>query len=465
MRQIELFNRFKVGFNYRTDTYTEKLGFVNPLMQEANGKKKEKFKYVKSYDKWRDKKIDEEFYDNEPLSGFVVNYRVGGHYSYWGDIGREPKVRILDPRGFEIEITLENLIEILEFGVSSGKLIEGEYQYVFRDKHLTLIHTKSELYKEIFGNKSEVKEFDKNDELIFGHIYQTSDLGSEVGKHIYIGKQYIYNKGKYKNGYGKVELVDTFIKYIDSDSKSYNNSYDYHQTNVKKSQIKYHLGKCIYDINLKAFYDSMYSCGFNSEVSIEHNWEGYNTPTKKYRIFDLGKFETYTNTKTNFMVNYTTEESKSETDIILDLSNVNKLVKRFYVSGYYSQVFIYNDIAYFIKWNDYHTLNITENGDRFIISDSKGKTYEVSEIITLKDNDPFRFNILIDFIKNGGEVKKMKFKLDEHGVMCLVYDGNVTIDEVTQNQWYSVTYVGNEYISNLPNNPLYETYLKNQPKN
>ena len=59
-------------------------------------------------------------------------------------------MRVYDPRGFEFEITIENLLYILENANSiKGKGLEGEFVYGWDGKELVLIPTDSPDYQEI----------------------------------------------------------------------------------------------------------------------------------------------------------------------------------------------------------------------------------------------------------------------------------------------------------------------------
>ena len=114
--------KIKVGFQTRNDTYTKKLAYVIYYDQ------KNKLRKEKSWEGWRDEKIEPEDYDNEPTTGFVLNKKVGG-YQYHYDM-RQTYVRVFDPRGFEFEITIPNLLYILENTSSiKGKGLEGEFVY------------------------------------------------------------------------------------------------------------------------------------------------------------------------------------------------------------------------------------------------------------------------------------------------------------------------------------------------
>ena len=73
--------------------------------------------------------------ENEALSGISVISTVGGNGGY---DKRQAYVQVKDPRGFIIEITDENFIEICKnFGVSNG-VLDGEYVYAFDDKYASL---------------------------------------------------------------------------------------------------------------------------------------------------------------------------------------------------------------------------------------------------------------------------------------------------------------------------------------
>jgi hypothetical protein len=111
-----------VGFQNRSDTYTGKLGYV--VYTDAKGVLRKE----SSWNHWRDKKIDSQTFDNVPTSGFVINKKVGETRYGWNP--RMAWVRIYDPRGFEFEISVANLLFILEECTSTkGKGLEGEFVY------------------------------------------------------------------------------------------------------------------------------------------------------------------------------------------------------------------------------------------------------------------------------------------------------------------------------------------------
>jgi hypothetical protein len=114
--------KINVGFQNRSDTYTKKLAYIIYFDQKGVLRKET------SWNGWRDKSIDNIIYDNIPTSGFVLNKKVGDYVSDWNH--RQAYVRVYDPRDFEFEITIENLLYILENASSiKGKGLEGEFTY------------------------------------------------------------------------------------------------------------------------------------------------------------------------------------------------------------------------------------------------------------------------------------------------------------------------------------------------
>jgi hypothetical protein len=184
--------KINVGFQERKDTYTQKLAYII-YFDEKNVLRKEK-----SWEGWRDKKIDNIIHENIPTEGFVLNKKVGDYVSDWNH--RQAYVRVYDPRNFEFEITIENLLYILENATSTkGKGLEGQFIYGWDGKDLILIPIESPDYKEIqsyneivFENKSI-----KAKELIIGATYKTKDNKDLI----YMGKYDCY--GYSNSNYGK----------------------------------------------------------------------------------------------------------------------------------------------------------------------------------------------------------------------------------------------------------------------
>lgn len=162
--------KINVGFQERNDTYTKKLAYII-YFDEKGVLRKET-----SWNSWRDKKIDNEIHENVPSSGFVLNKKAGGYSTGWNH--RQTYVRVYDPRGFEFEITVPNLLYILENATSTkGKGLEGDFVYGWDGKDLVLIPTESPDYKEIIEYNSVVHNQLKlkGKDLKLGTTYLTKD--------------------------------------------------------------------------------------------------------------------------------------------------------------------------------------------------------------------------------------------------------------------------------------------------
>lgn len=159
--------KIKVGFQERSDTFTKKLAYV--IYYDQKGKLRKE----KSWNSWKDDKIQDLDFDNIPTSGFVLNKNVGGYKSDWNY--RKSYIRIYDPRGFEFEITLDNLLYILEnTNCIKGKGLEDEFVYGWDGQDLVLLPISSPDYKEIteYNDKIHSKNYIKSKELILGGKYK-----------------------------------------------------------------------------------------------------------------------------------------------------------------------------------------------------------------------------------------------------------------------------------------------------
>lgn len=176
-----------VGYQNRSDTYTGKLAYV--IYYDEKGKLRKEA----SWNSWRDVKIPNEEFENVPTSGFVLNKRAGGVEESWGWNARKTYCRIYDPRNFEFEITIENLLYILENTNSiKGKGLEGEFVYGWDGKDLVLMPVESPDYKVIseYSNIMYNNEDIRAKDLIIGATYITKDNG----KWIYMGKFNAYDR-------------------------------------------------------------------------------------------------------------------------------------------------------------------------------------------------------------------------------------------------------------------------------
>ena len=97
--------------------------------------KKGKLRKEASWNSWRDDKIPNDEFENVPIEGFVLNKKAGDYSTGWDH--RHAYCRVYDPRGFEFEITIENLLYILEnANCIKGKGLEGDHHRC-RQRHET----------------------------------------------------------------------------------------------------------------------------------------------------------------------------------------------------------------------------------------------------------------------------------------------------------------------------------------
>lgn len=190
--QLYVPKRIKVGYDKREDTYTKKLAYVIYFDDKGVLRKE------KSWEGWRDKKIKPDEYDNVPTEGFVLNKGVGGQRESYGWDARNEYIRVYDPRGFEFEISVANLLYILQEATSTkGKGLEGEFIYSWQGKELVLLPVDSMAYKnsQVFTKLQATKVSTKD--LVAGCVYRTKrqeDL-------IYLGKFDYYTLSQTKRDY------------------------------------------------------------------------------------------------------------------------------------------------------------------------------------------------------------------------------------------------------------------------
>ena len=188
----------KVGFQKRDNCYaTGLLAYITYLDTEGKHKKKE------SWESWRDKNIDFLDIANSPTEGFVLNKHGGGGRG-WDS--RSSFIRVWDPRDFEFEISLENLLFILkESDCSKGKGLEGKFVYAWGETDLVLLPVSSEDYKESkqFTNLKDKRVFAK--ELKEGFTYEFKDMSTAV----YLGKFPLnYCKDIYRESYAESYVTE-----------------------------------------------------------------------------------------------------------------------------------------------------------------------------------------------------------------------------------------------------------------
>ena len=199
--------KINVGFQNRSDTYTKKLAYIIYYDQKGVLRKET------SWNSWRDDKIENFIAENVPTSGFVLNKKAGGYDTGWNH--RQTYCRVYDPRGFEFEITIPNLLYILENTTSTkGKGLEGDFVYGWEGKDLVLLPTDSPDYKELteFNKLIHSNNYIKSKDLIVGATYKTkaNEEWVYMGRFDYWYVTHEYNSLK-SNDYGSRNYISIDI--------------------------------------------------------------------------------------------------------------------------------------------------------------------------------------------------------------------------------------------------------------
>lgn len=191
--------KIKVGFQERSDTFTGKLAYVI-YFDDKNVLRKEK-----SWQSWRDDKIEPIEFDNSPQSGFTMN-KGFTRYSDWGS-GRAV-IRIWDPRDFEFEIGLDNLVGILMHSDVSKREMQEQCVFAWNGTELVLLPVNTDEYREsVKFTEKQAQKFSAK-ALVPGHTYipKKSDTPQ-----IYLGRYDCYTQ--------KTEYADSRYGYTQSVSQ------------------------------------------------------------------------------------------------------------------------------------------------------------------------------------------------------------------------------------------------------
>lgn len=178
-----------VGYQNRKGTSTGKLAYV--VYYDDKGKRRKE----KSWKGWCREFIGE--VPNTPTEGFVLNRGVGGARYSWGWNARNEYIRVFDPRGWEIEISVANLLFILQECTSTkGKGLEGKFVYSWDGTELVLLPVGCEEYTASTKfSKNQGKKVTKPD-MKEGRMYRfkDNDEGIYLGRHVSAPERFDANK-------------------------------------------------------------------------------------------------------------------------------------------------------------------------------------------------------------------------------------------------------------------------------
>lgn len=174
-------SKIRVGFRERSDTFTGKLAYV--IYYDEKGK----IRKQTSWEGWRDSKIEPFDFDNTPRAGYTLNKGVKRD-NYWRNSGRS-MIRVWDPRDFEFEISVDNLIDVLMHADVSKRDITEPCVFAWYGTELVLLPTNSEAYQQsvAYTNKQSNKVTSKS--MIEGATYA---LKKDPAPHVYLGRFQTY---------------------------------------------------------------------------------------------------------------------------------------------------------------------------------------------------------------------------------------------------------------------------------
>lgn len=180
MTNLFIPKKIRVGFQNRRDTFTGKLGYII-YYDEKNKIRKET-----SWKGWCDQKIPALEFENTPQSNYILNKGVQ-RYGEWGS-GRSV-IRVYDPRDFEFEISVDNLIGILMHSDISKRDIMENCVFAWAGAELVLLPINSQEYQDSIKYTEKQSKKISTKELVKGHTYTQKKNDTKL---IYMGYQQYY---------------------------------------------------------------------------------------------------------------------------------------------------------------------------------------------------------------------------------------------------------------------------------
>lgn len=222
MSNVFVAPKIRVGFQNRDDTFTGQLAYI--IYYDEKGK----IRKEKSWEGWRDKEIDPKEFENVPTEGFTINKDIKRYSGEWFSSTRT-MIRIHDPRGFEFEVTTENLIGILMHTDCLRRGLIGEFVYAWCGTDLVLLPTNSEEYQTAVKYTSGLAKKVSAKSLTPGISYKTKREGDVI----YIGRMSWYeypNQNRYSSNCWEGERLEKKVHVFTSDDG---------KTFIKKSSIEF----------------------------------------------------------------------------------------------------------------------------------------------------------------------------------------------------------------------------------
>lgn len=135
-----------------------------------------KLKFEVSWNNWRDKKIQEDYFNNDIIKSLKIVSTAGGYKSGWNY--RQEYIRLEDERGFMFEITTDNFIWCLDYCVCDHGILKGGFALSWESNSLVLLPVESETYKAAkeYSEQRQNKRITKISEMTPGKYYQLKNM-------------------------------------------------------------------------------------------------------------------------------------------------------------------------------------------------------------------------------------------------------------------------------------------------
>jgi len=215
LSSIKIPEKVYIGFQGRRSQDEVPLGFMTPYTDDQAGANRRA-----TVDQWargygREKTFNSVILENKPMVGFKIGRAIRRHRS-WG--GNASYVRIEDPRGFELEISIENLVMCMVDNIIDNGEIMAECVWGRDGNRNILLPTNSEPYKDSVATTAAVsaaislRDVKLGDEIVLvtgetgiycGAMYAIERYRGEV--RISDAKRYVIKQTN--NGADKVQYI------------------------------------------------------------------------------------------------------------------------------------------------------------------------------------------------------------------------------------------------------------------
>ena len=197
-----------VGLNKRSDTTYGLLGFATYEDNKGNIKK------PISWKNWRDTSLEPIEVDNsKPRSGFRLS-TTNKRSTDWFGSGRHV-IRITDPAGFDLEITPENLVELLHNNTMINGVLQTKCAWIWhKSGSLALVSEGADLFYEALNYTKLTNNLIKKSSIGVGSKVVTADgdSGMWLGSHWCITQtnRYDYKGLGHNRGRSGTSSLETF---------------------------------------------------------------------------------------------------------------------------------------------------------------------------------------------------------------------------------------------------------------